>query len=212
MTDGRDLPWLQDTNKVNAQASWGAAYRDVVILDAWNRPLEPAYNLTSNDLSIEANRNALKKRLRQAAVLVDADGDRIGDDWEERFLSGLGEGPADDSDNDDDNHLMEYALGSRPDQAASLPMIDTGTMMVDGEEVSYLKFRQRLGGAGGLGYFPETSESGESWTDASQSWTINDRMNPYDGTGTEIVTYTKAGSIDPMALFRIRVGFPIAVE
>lgn len=212
MTAGRDLPWLQDTSVVNAQASCGAAYRDVVILDAWNRPVEPAFNLTSHDLSIEANRNALKERLRQAAVLVDSDGDRIGDDWEERFLGGLGEGPVDDTDYDGDNHLMEYAFGSHPGQSVSLPVLETGTMTVEGEEVSFLRFRQRLGLAGGLEYFPETSDSGNDWSDDSQSWTVHQRENSHDGTGTEIVTLIRTGSVDTSALFRIRVGFPVAVE
>jgi hypothetical protein len=44
---------------------WFAAYRDVIILDADNRRAA-VYNLTTYDLSNEANRDALKQLLLDA--------------------------------------------------------------------------------------------------------------------------------------------------
>lgn len=207
MTDGRDMSWLQDTTKTNAQSSWGAEYRDVIILDAWNRPVEPRFNLTTYDLASEVNRGVLKELLRRAAVMVDVDDDGIGDDWEERYFSGLTESPTDDRDMDGGDHFLEYALGSRPNQAASLPTITTGTMMVDDLALTYLKFRRRLGAAKGLTYIPESSQSGDVWINASDRWTLSERTNPYDGTGTEIVTYVLSNPGETSGLFRIKVGF-----
>ena len=49
ITDGRDLPWLQDTQKANVWADWGITYRDVVVLDA-DGEVFGVYNLTDNDI------------------------------------------------------------------------------------------------------------------------------------------------------------------
>jgi hypothetical protein len=64
---GRTLPWLQDTGAVNAWALWTATLRDVFVLDADNR-VTAIFNLDSNDLNQEANRDALKALLRAAAT------------------------------------------------------------------------------------------------------------------------------------------------
>ena len=62
---GRDLPWLQETTEDDVWGDWGVAYRDVIILDAGNTPVD-VYNLSTNDLSVESNRNVLKQKLRDA--------------------------------------------------------------------------------------------------------------------------------------------------
>ncbi len=62
---GQTLPLLQDTTAANVWGLWAVTYRDVVILDAQNRKVG-VYNLTEHDLSVEANRNALKQLLREA--------------------------------------------------------------------------------------------------------------------------------------------------
>lgn len=49
VTENRDIPWLQDTEEVNAWAQWDVQYRDVYILDQ-NGDLRFIYNLTVNDL------------------------------------------------------------------------------------------------------------------------------------------------------------------
>ncbi|MBX2798331.1 MAG: hypothetical protein KTR31_11695 [Myxococcales bacterium] len=50
ITDGRDLPWLQDTDEDMVWTLWGIEYRDVVVLDEDNR-LVDVLNLTTNDLA-----------------------------------------------------------------------------------------------------------------------------------------------------------------
>ena len=53
-TEGRDLPWLQDTAEVDVWTLWDVAYRDVIILDSLG-DYAATYNLTSNDLEDEDN-------------------------------------------------------------------------------------------------------------------------------------------------------------
>lgn len=71
MTDGRDLPWLQDVDaddngESDVWESWDAQLRDVIILDASNQAVE-SYNLTLNDLGVDANYNTLRDLLVEAA-------------------------------------------------------------------------------------------------------------------------------------------------
>lgn len=62
----RDIPWLQDVPAVDAWTAWGVTLRDVVILDANNRVVD-VFNLTVNNLVIQANYDALKALLVSAA-------------------------------------------------------------------------------------------------------------------------------------------------
>ena len=66
VVDGRTLPWLQDTNEVNAWALWEAAARDVIILDVENK-WYGEYNLAANPLEDATNYAELKSILKTAA-------------------------------------------------------------------------------------------------------------------------------------------------
>ncbi len=70
MTDGRDLPWLQDTIEVGAWSAWAVTYRDVQVLDADNH-LVGIYNVTDHDLSIPAEYAGLRALLLSAAGIVE---------------------------------------------------------------------------------------------------------------------------------------------
>ncbi|MFI5402074.1 MAG: hypothetical protein ACHQ1G_03985 [Planctomycetota bacterium] len=63
---GRDTPWTQDTAAENVWVDWNVTYRDVIILDVDNIPVD-VYNLTSHDLANPANYAELKQRLKDAA-------------------------------------------------------------------------------------------------------------------------------------------------
>jgi hypothetical protein len=58
-TNGRDLPWLQETVEEEVWGTWGIEYRDVVLLDGENKAIA-VYNLTQNDLSDPAKYDELK--------------------------------------------------------------------------------------------------------------------------------------------------------
>ena len=64
--DGRDLPWLQETTSDSVWTDWGATYRDVIILDEDNVQIG-VYNLTTHNLSVQADYDALKRLLLDAA-------------------------------------------------------------------------------------------------------------------------------------------------
>ena len=54
VVDGRTLPWLQDTEEVNAWDLWEVAYRDVFVVDEQGL-LRFRLNLTIEDLSNPEN-------------------------------------------------------------------------------------------------------------------------------------------------------------
>ncbi|MGI9239968.1 MAG: hypothetical protein ACR2RV_04160, partial [Verrucomicrobiales bacterium] len=113
MTDGRDLPWLQDPTGGDVTTEWGAGYRDFISLDPANEALPEAYSLTDNDLADPAKRAELKEILLGLAELKDEDADRLSDYWEvEMFDGDLSSGPSDERDGDGADGLIEYALGS----------------------------------------------------------------------------------------------------
>jgi hypothetical protein len=66
ITNGRTIPWLQDTVADNVWVSWNVTYRDLVILDEKNEKID-VYNLTTHDLSVPANYAELKQKLLDAA-------------------------------------------------------------------------------------------------------------------------------------------------
>ncbi len=61
-TEGRDLPWLQDTEEEAAWAAWGVSYRDVVLVNPEGE-LVGVFNLTVHDLSDNGDYADLKAAL-----------------------------------------------------------------------------------------------------------------------------------------------------
>lgn len=62
MTTGRSLPWLQDTEDVDAWALWNVQYRDVYVLDQ-EGALRYIYNLTEHNLQQHTHREHLQNVL-----------------------------------------------------------------------------------------------------------------------------------------------------
>ena len=193
MTDGRDLSWLQDTHEMLAAASWNAAYRDVLIVGPQNELMGSAYNLSANNLAEMANRETLKSLIEAAAIWQDSDGDGLGDDWEMRFLLSLREPALGDPDRDESSHFLEYALGSDPSDAGSLPEVMVERKMDEGGAWTSFRFRRRLGAVGGLQYAVMWSGDGENWEPAGSRITLEGTQQAYDGTGTESVEYRVTG-------------------
>ena len=52
VTEGRDLPWLQDTADINLWGKWDVGYRDVIIFDK-ELTYKESYNLSINNLNEE---------------------------------------------------------------------------------------------------------------------------------------------------------------
>lgn len=62
----KDLPWLQEVPEVLVWSAWNVAYRDVVILDGKNVPVQ-VFNLTDNNLGDPAKFAILKSLLTDLA-------------------------------------------------------------------------------------------------------------------------------------------------
>ena len=58
VTEGRDLPWLQDTADVNMWNRWSVNYRDVIIFDE-ELNMRERYNLSTFNLNEEMYYNEL---------------------------------------------------------------------------------------------------------------------------------------------------------
>jgi hypothetical protein len=67
VTQGRTIPWLQDTGLVDAWTQWNVTYRDVILLDEENRIIG-VYNLTSHDLQVPENYDTLKQMILDAVA------------------------------------------------------------------------------------------------------------------------------------------------
>ena len=65
--NGRDIPWLQDTDTDQVWAEWQVTYRDVVVLDD-NNTQAAVYNLTFNDLGDPSNYAEFKQILEDIAA------------------------------------------------------------------------------------------------------------------------------------------------
>jgi hypothetical protein len=67
VTQGRDVPWLQDTVAEDVWTSWGVTFRDVIILDEENFPIA-VYNLSTHSLFDPGNYAELKALFEAATM------------------------------------------------------------------------------------------------------------------------------------------------
>ena len=58
ITDGNDIPWLQDTLEAGWWGTWNPTYRDVIILDGQGE-LAAVFNLTDKPVTTQANYDEL---------------------------------------------------------------------------------------------------------------------------------------------------------
>jgi len=65
ITEGRSLPWLQDTPDVNVWKQWSVHYRDVLVRDR-EGVVFGIYNLTTSGLAEPENYDELKDLLLSA--------------------------------------------------------------------------------------------------------------------------------------------------
>ena len=66
MCEGRDIPWLQDTEEANWWGSWGITWRDVVVLDRDGNEVD-VVNLTDHNLEDTEEYAAFKALLLDVA-------------------------------------------------------------------------------------------------------------------------------------------------
>ncbi|MBP34839.1 MAG: hypothetical protein CMP31_04220 [Roseibacillus sp.] len=208
-----DLPWLQDTVESNVRESWSPVFRDVIILNPANERPIAAFNLTTYNLALEVNRTQLKALLLSIAELEDADGDSLSDFWEDEMFGGdYSPGPLDDTDGDSSVEMIEYALGAHSGERGSQPHFTTALLEDRGDQHFSITFRRRLGSAGGLRSVVEMSEALGTWSSGPDAMVEVSRVNPYDGTGTEFVTYRTIRTVSALPghrFFRVRCNLPV---
>jgi hypothetical protein len=87
-----------------------------------------------------------------------------------------------------------------------------GTLVLGEDQFSTITFRRRLGASGGLTYTVEFSEDLTSWSSEVEDVVEISRVNPYDGTGTEIVTFRIVRPISALTTgkgyLRVRADLP----
>ncbi|MBX3744983.1 MAG: hypothetical protein KF833_06705 [Verrucomicrobiae bacterium] len=199
------IPWLQDTAAVGAWARWGVEWRDLVVLDAFNRPVSRD-NLTERDLGEPRRREILRDGLLALAEPVDSDGDGLPDVWEIYWSGGLGLAPDEDPDGDGFDNRTEWAMGTNPLDGGSRPQVSL-TAERTGELGAlprvWVTFR-RFGGRVPLRV--ETSQDWLNWA-GMDVWAEEAAgyRDTYDGTGTVQVRFPLAGvGESPFGFVRVR--------
>lgn len=179
------LPWLQDTASDRVWASWGITYRDVLILDAFNRPLGKD-NLTGHDLGVKANYDNLKKMLLTAAIPADTDRDGLPDDWERFWFDSLTPLPTGDEDGDGFNNGVEFAFSTNPKDASSFPRLHPLIARPAGKPALATTFRRFAGGT--VDFVVETSPDLSTWSASPTQIFLSGTPKPlYDGlAGVEV--------------------------
>ncbi len=199
------LPWLQDTTQQKVWDRWGITYRDVMILDAFNRPIAPNYNLTVHDLGVATNYATLRKTLLSIATPADSDKDGLPDDWEMYWFGSLAPTPDGDDDHDGFDNRTELAFGSNPSDPASRPVAYALRPRVAGQPILAATFHRFSGGT--VNFVVETSPDLVAWSaDPTQILRVGNVRNSFDGTGGADVRFqlTPKAAANPAGFIRIR--------
>ncbi len=197
------LGWLQDTDQERVMSRWGAVYRDVIILDVFNRPIARD-NLTTHNLESTINRAALQNALLAAATPKDTDADKLPDEWETGWFGNLSAAPDGDDDGDGAGNLAEFAFATNPKSAASHPSIVPQVSLVGGKPALTARFRRYAGGS--VRFVVETSPDLATWTaDPKSVFQVGAMRMLYDGIGGAEVVFMQSTSLGnlPSGFLRI---------
>jgi len=204
------LPWIQDTTDQNVWINWRIAYRDVLILDAFNRPIA-TYNLTSHDLLNTSNRQALKQMMLDAAqsAAADSDSDGLLDIWETRWFGHTGATPTGDEDGDGIDNLSEFTFASNPTDPSSGHTARALVVRPAGKPALTMTFRRFAGNLTNL--VVETSPDLRTWNATpSAIFRVGSLVNLYDGAGGAEARFqqTAASGAHPTGFIRVRAIHP----
>lgn len=198
------LPWLQDTAQQSVWFQWGVTYRDVVLLDAFNRPVAPNFNLTVHDLANPTNFATLKKSILSLATPVDSDKDGLPDDWEKYWFGSLAPMPGGDNDHDGFDNRTELAFGTDPSDPASKPLVHALIARPAGLPVLAATFHRFAGGL--VDFVVETSPDMKTWSaDPSLIFRSGSVRNACDGKGGADVRFqlTTKSATQPEGFIRV---------
>ena len=200
--DPNNRPWRDWRVPIASRPAQQVEWRDVIILDS-NNEFFAVQNLSNESLDNGANRTKLKNAILAAATITDTDIDGLPDRWEFDTFGDISKGANTRTDAGGLPALLAYAFSQSPGDflASRNPAVRVFRDVAD-DPYLQLEFRRRLAGEDErLEYRVEVSDDGETWREAIVEFTEVDTLNPWDGTGTEIVTLRSADPI-PSALFR----------
>jgi hypothetical protein len=202
-TTGTTLPWLQDQAWVDVRSSWGASDREIYILDP-NNEVHAVFNTLTHSLETQANRNALKALLLQAAQWTDSDNDKLCDHWEKRHFGNLTKTATGDPDGDGRDNFTEYAFGTNPSKADSCTPVQCMMVEQGGQHFLQVEFNRRMGAQ--VSYKQKTSTDLAGWAAPAPGAVIDEPLqNLFDGSGTGRAVFrttTPAGGAPP-SFFRM---------
>ncbi len=196
------LPWVQDTLQQRTWIGWAIAHRDVIITDAFNRPVAKD-NLTQHDLASAANRDALRAAFLKAATPVDSDHDRIPDDWEFGWFGNLNPTPEADPDQDGADNLAEFAFATNPVDRNSSPRLIPHLPLIRGTPALGLSLRRFSGGA--VDFQVDASPDLAQWFEPGSSLQRSPVTFLWDGLGGSVVHFQLSPPAAPPASEFLRV-------
>jgi hypothetical protein len=220
MFRSRKLSWLRENQTFQPWKTWHVpiasrtrqqvVYRDAIILDG-NGEFFAVQNLSDESLSSGGNRIKFANTLLSAATITDTDIDGLPDRWEFDHFGSI-EANAETAVAGGTSALIAYAFSQdpmryTPSQAPVVSLARQGDL-----HFLQLRYRRRLGGEGErIQYTPELSTDGIRWTAEPSDWEEVGRENPWDGSGTEVVTLRLLRSIEGTntILARLRVESPL---
>jgi hypothetical protein len=182
MYAGKRTSWVKDTGALGIQAAWVAQYRDVVVLDAFNKPAG-AYSLNPpQTLQDQVHRDAMKAMIVAAATPADTDNDKLPDFWEMNTYGDLIRNGA-SADAGGITVLQRYAhcTISAMDVQPRIFSLPDGSVSV--------LYNRRRGTAFGLTVLPEFSRTLSGWDTVGHGWEEWSLRTQYDGSCSEIVEW-----------------------
>jgi len=221
MFRNRNLSWLREDRENRPWRDWRIPiasrptqriqWRDVVVVDQ-NNEFVAVQNLTFESLNNPANRTRLTNVIRAAATINDTDIDGLPDAWEQSTIGSI-DAAADTPLPSGNPALLAYALSLGTDHPQPHLAPATGFVEIGDETHQTVTFRRRLGlEAERLVYQPERStDGGRTWSTSAGDWVEHETREPYDGTGTEIVTLRSTAPVSAdgvSTIVRIRVIAP----
>lgn len=203
MYAGKPTSWIRDHALLGIESSFGAGYRDTVILNPLNGKIETV-NLTTYNLTVPANREMLKSKLIAAATPADTDNDRIPDYWEEWAYGNLSHTGSTPGGGGLDT-LLHYGHCCPAPAAGLIPGAPELRFVTTGEGIALsLRWTRRRGTAFGMTFTPEFSNDLNTWTVNNPGYEDYSSRILYDGSGGELIEW-RSTVPNPLRFARVKV-------
>lgn len=182
MYTGKPGSWIKDSATLQIASRWNSQYRDILVLDANNKPAG-MFNVNSpRTLENAEHRTTMTNLILAAATPADTDNDKLPDFWETNTYGNLDRTGA-SMDPTGITVLQRYALG--------LATTEEGRSRIFGlpDGTVSLVYNRRRGKAFGLTVLPRFSRNLSIWDIEGHGWEEWSLRTLYDGSGSEVVEW-----------------------